>query len=838
MPMTSTRAPAPAPASSSDDAFVSDFAFRLRWRPYQARVLECFDRHIADRHFHVAAAPGAGKTVLGLEAVRRLRRPALVLAPTTAIRDQWLQRLREAFLDPDAPAPDWVSTDLESPAALTLATYQGLHAAQRRLGLPRLVERLRAAAIGTLALDEAHHLRNAWWQCLLAVKDGLDAPWVVALTATPPYDVPQAEWNRYIGLCGPLDAEVAVPELVRAGNLCPHQDYVYFTEPAEDEAAVLARFDAAVRALLDDAVFDPELLALFATHPLVNNPDEHLDVLSMRGEYALAILLYLQQAGVEHAGALRRTLGLQDVNLPPFGRRALQQLFDGLLFERDPLAPAGAVIARLERRLRDIGAVEQRRVWLEAPPHLLRLLEGSRSKNPSVAAIIDVEAARLGDRLRAVVLCDHIREDDFPQPDRPEPLFPHIGVVPVFEHLRRLRLPQVRLAVLTGSVVVLPQEAMPALAKAAAACAIPDALLQGEPLWHAPGYLRLPAGAALLQPMTGLFADGVLNVLVGTAALLGEGWDAPALNTLVLASAIGSAMGSNQMRGRAIRIDPAAADKVAHIWHLCCLHRSDDGSGGANIARLARRFRAFAGIGLTDTAARLQIENGIDRLALEATAISRADCDALNARMCRLAGDRDAVRAAWQQATGDVTSPRRMVVETRVPQRRLPQRFILLHALRVPTTWWPRWLRQHLLARRLRQIAEALLEAMQACGLLEADTLRIETDGDRNQAWCRLHGGPAHAESTFAAALRELLDLPQDPRYLLRLRDTRLVVPASLGGQRTTAAALAAAIARRLGRTELIYTRNDAGRRALIQARERWLAGRFGEGCDVRARWA
>ena len=56
-----------------------------------------------------------------------------------------------------------------------------------------------------------------------------------------------------------------------------------------------------------------------------------------------------------------------------------------------------------------------------------------------------------------------------------------------------------------------------------------------------------------VRAITALFENGDLNLLVGTAALLGEGWDAPPLNSLVLASYVGSYMLSNQMRGRAIR---------------------------------------------------------------------------------------------------------------------------------------------------------------------------------------------------------------------------------------------------------------------------------------------
>ena len=63
------------------------------WRDYQARVLEVMNSHLGDERLHLVAAPGAGKTVLGLEIVRRLARPALVFAPTVAIREQWVQRL-------------------------------------------------------------------------------------------------------------------------------------------------------------------------------------------------------------------------------------------------------------------------------------------------------------------------------------------------------------------------------------------------------------------------------------------------------------------------------------------------------------------------------------------------------------------------------------------------------------------------------------------------------------------------------------------------------------------------------------------------------------------------
>jgi superfamily II DNA or RNA helicase len=42
---------------------------------------------------HFVGHPGSGKTVIGLEILRRLERPALVLAPTATIEGQWRDKL-------------------------------------------------------------------------------------------------------------------------------------------------------------------------------------------------------------------------------------------------------------------------------------------------------------------------------------------------------------------------------------------------------------------------------------------------------------------------------------------------------------------------------------------------------------------------------------------------------------------------------------------------------------------------------------------------------------------------------------------------------------------------
>ena len=51
-------------------------SFKGTWRNYQRRVLEEVDQYLEDGKIHIAAAPGAGKTTLGIELIRRMDSPA------------------------------------------------------------------------------------------------------------------------------------------------------------------------------------------------------------------------------------------------------------------------------------------------------------------------------------------------------------------------------------------------------------------------------------------------------------------------------------------------------------------------------------------------------------------------------------------------------------------------------------------------------------------------------------------------------------------------------------------------------------------------------------------
>lgn len=702
----------------ADRPAIPDFRFAGTWRGYQQRLLGALHTHLDDRRLHVVAAPGAGKTVIGLEVLRQLGRPALILSPTLAIREQWLDRLRAMFAADD---PAWLAgagADLAQPGWLVSSTYQSLHAAlggrdrgsededaeeaepeegpvtgAAQARVSDLAGRLRRAGIATLVLDEAHHLRRAWWESLQtligALQDGQPDFHIVSLTATPPYDVEEAEWERYDAICGPMDAEISIPELVRQGDLCPHQDFVHFSLPRPAEIGAFETFAAEVAALAGRWTDDPALGGWVRGHPWLTLPQEHVAAMLDRPALTGALLALAEAQQVERLANAYEAIGARPGSAPEPTARGLTPLLQALL-DGDAGAEVPADMqGRLAAELRAIGGLYRGRLRLEKDEALARALTRSAGKLDSAVAIAQAELAALGPALRLVILTDTIRAEALRRPE--DSSSDRLGAGPVFRRLVSAGLAAAMdAALVTGSVMLVPAAAVPALRAEATRRGLEDGMLELSPQPGLEGWQQFdiagPRRAARLQIVTRLFETGTLRCLVGTAALLGEGWDAPSINSLVLATSVKTYMLSNQMRGRAIRRDPAQPGKTAAIWHLATIIPPDlalareeragwerlaaalphaDARGvldlqpsllGRDARQLAHRFRAFAGVTHEQP---YRIRSGIGRLGVDEQRWTPAAVDGINRRMLAGAGDRPAIAAAWSQAVGSPDRPLR-----------------------------------------------------------------------------------------------------------------------------------------------------------------------------------
>ncbi|MDE6656836.1 MAG: hypothetical protein K2J85_07580, partial [Anaeroplasmataceae bacterium] len=176
-----------------------------------------------------------------------------------------------------------------------------------------------------------------------------------------------------------------------------------------------------------------------------------------------------------------------------------------------------------------------------------------------------------------------------------------------------------------------------------------------------------------------LFEQGHLQVLIGTQALLGEGWDSPCINSLILASYVGSFMLSNQMRGRAIRSYQNNPNKTANIWHLVTLEPSyifEDNEIKKLLTRLqedknqiesydyktlSRRFDCFLGPNYETQ----EIESGINRISIIKPPFTKNQIEKINEQMLSRSNQREEMSKSWKEV---LEYSAKTITESQIPK--------------------------------------------------------------------------------------------------------------------------------------------------------------------------
>lgn len=903
--------------------FPSGIKFKYSWRKYQQRVLDDLQEHLSDKHLHVIAPPGSGKTVLGLEVAIRLNQPTLILAPTIAIRNQWIQRFCELFLQTNI-VPDWISRDIRNPKFMTVVTYQGLHAACNNLrveeedteneeelnensvvntsnpNLDAIVKGLNYQQVKTIVVDEAHHLKNEWWQTLTKVKERLD-PVIVGLTATPPYDVTVTEWQRYIDLNGPVDTEISVPELVIEGDLCPHQDYVHFTLPTDKENQSILDFRQNIEKLFHEIKSDETIIQAIEGHPIWQSPTEHLDWIYNNLPYYSACLIFLKSNKKEIPETHLEVIGDKKLDIPELNYAWIETLLDFYLYkEKEHFKSFEEHQRMLENRLRRYGAIERRQINFTHNKRLSGFLTSSLSKLNGIKEIVDFEYKSLGKDLRLVILSDFIRKEFYTNTSENNLELNKIGVIPIFEKLRRDNKENKKIAVLTGSIIILPASAYSAFEGKAADYGITQINSSNVPFDS--NYILINQTEQLKHDIvhitTQIFQQGEIEVLIGTKSLLGEGWDAPAINSLILASFVGSFVLSNQMRGRAIRTQNGNSNKTGNIWHLVCIDPTSP-TGGDDFDLLKRRFRSFVGVSFKEESG---IENGVGRLNLPDDIHQQEEAKKKNREMFAHAGDRDSLKQRWKTA---LETGLTLVEEIKIPFpenreyqstksmyfyktiknliatlisgwigfglgsiqglgrtankiKSLQDLYFFLTILgtigifmfgKMTLKTLRLYFKYRDISKDIQKISDTLLNSLIKAGVIHTDIskLKVETSVDRwGAVYCHLEGGTTFDKSTFINALQEIVSPINNPRYVI-IRKNRFMlfikqkdyhsVPDILGRNKNLAEYFKHQWQQLVGACDLIFTRTIEGRKLLLKSRVKSLSAQFDNDIERVNKW-
>ena len=869
--------------------------FKGTWRSYQARVLENVGRYLADGKIHIVAAPGSGKTTLGIELIRRMNGNVLILAPSITIREQWVARIKEAFLCDGCKGEDYLSQDLKNPKAITVATYQALHSAMTRFqGTEKdgeedaattvevdyagfdLVGTMQKADIKILCLDECHHLRSEWWKALEEFKSKFSNIKMISLTATPPYDSTPAMWTRYMNMCGEIDEEITIPELVKEGSLCPHQDYVYFNYPTKAEEQEVHKFTERSQAMMQTLMRDDQLLSYIRMHRGLSGQSSD-DLLLDDPAYLSSILIYLQSRNVPFPSRLQRLLGAK--HLPNMSTEWMECLLQGFLYDdADSYMCDKTYREMLTDQLKAQGLIEKRKVVMTKSAAIEKLLTNSLGKCNSIRDIVFHEYQTTGDALRLLVLTDYIRKEYEKSLGNEESDVNALGVLPFFEMLRRENAKKgghVRFGVLCGTIVIIPAEAREALEREVADCGKVTFSKVGN--LEESDYLKVTAvGDAhfLTGAVTNIFAQGAMQVLIGTKSLLGEGWDSPCINSLVLASFVGSFMLSNQMRGRAIRVWREEPDKTSNIWHLVCLkpwnevQKNPEDGISEDYTLLERRMEHFLGLHYTEDT----IENGMDRMPIVKPPFNKMNVDSINKKMLAMSGQRASLKERWDRslavydkmdvvdedevADKFVTSVvfwdaiRTMILAgiamlagvilaagiakaTKSPMLSAIGLVLIVCGIAAGMIRFPKAFMLGSPLRRLKVFGNGIRKALEIQNLMEEPHSKVVTENagpDIHTVY--LSGGSGRDKALFAQCINEFFAAIDNQRYLLvkakghRGLDGFYAVPECFAKRKEDAQNFAQCMKPYIGNYELVYTRNESGRALLLEGRVRALANR------------
>jgi superfamily II DNA or RNA helicase len=478
------------------------------------------------------------------------------------------------------------------------------------------LRRLRELGVGTLVLDECHHLASMWGYVVRAALDELGDVHLIGLTATPPEELTSEELELYADLLGPVDFTVPTPAVVKDGHLAPYQELAWLTEPLESEVRWLREHDQRFRELVaqlheDDSDEFLDFPGWVVTRMRYREgapgtgaeglgPDAPAEVpwerfARQRPALARAGVRFLGSAGLELPAGAPRGEGYRQ---PPDLGDWLVLLEDYAL--RCLRAEASERAARrydaVAAALRDLGFLLTRQGIRRGTSDVDRLLTASAAKPIALAEVVACEHDARGARLRALVLTDAevagVKRDS----ELANVLDRGAGTAPraVLALAGDYRTAPLRPLLVSGRGLRCAPHDASHLLESLTRCGAGEVAGWRASDVDAEGLVRLEAGGAAwssrawVRIATTAFGQGGTQALVGTRAMLGEGWDAPWVNCLVDMTSTTTGVSVRQMRGRSLRLDPGDPMKVASNWDIVCV-APELTRGAADYERFVRK---------------------------------------------------------------------------------------------------------------------------------------------------------------------------------------------------------------------------------------------------------
>ncbi|GCF95551.1 hypothetical protein NRIC_34420 [Enterococcus florum] len=774
----------------------------IQLRDYQQRVLDQLADYLSNDSIHIVAPPGSGKTLLGISIIERIQRKTLILVPSLLLKKQWIEALTAYKLEGQ------LSDQLMEPKDITIATYQDLYSKKDTEATYLLDHQ-----IGFLVLDESHHLKKSWSDHLLSLKVQTDRIQTLALTATPPFDANQREWKNYMELTGTIDEEIAVSELIKAGVLAPYQDYVYLTPYTQETQLAFEQFQRSQEQIAERLSSNQEVTDYLLSQKFITSPLEDLQFIYQHFDLYLSALFYLNNQAYSLSDDHWQVLGMKKKKrpVPPQNRKSLTVLYQ-YLYEAAPELAIFHDLAKnhwlYENKL-DLFPDYQRAEWQQEVPQL----------KEAIAHIVIKEERAMGKQLCGVLLFDQIKKDVL---DGQEDFLAY-GVAPAFLELKELLRPDTSLAAICGEFVLIHQQLYEKYLLDYA-----DSMREKELAGYR--YLKLTdqTRSSLLALITDLLNRGEIHLLIGTVSLLGEGWNCPAVNTVILGNRAGSYVQTQQIRGRGLRRTDET--KLTNIWHIGSVFPHVPLDEQPALAPLLRRLSFIEGLNLIEEPV---ISTGIERFQLppqpgltEIFSFTQTNLDQAKQRRTYLRlweealakGSRLAMPVFVRAVPTKAGQPPQEGAFTKqkghVPgfiQSLLQGQLGLYFTDRKRRRSWQKRciLQKHLIVTLYQLMREDHLINNEQC---------LSVDWNETVFTCEL-AAPYQLKKLFNEQVAEILNEVDTPRYVLKIDKFYAAVPSRYSKNRQEAQRFLETLSREHPHFELIYTKNLAGRKHLMEAR-------------------
>lgn len=377
--------------------------------------------------------------------------------------------------------------------------------------------------IGTIIVDEAHHLTSWWSRVIFYLWNYLSNPFIIWLTATPPFD--NADFfdlnDDYSNLLWEVDYYIPTPAIIKSWRLAPYNDLVYFVKPDETLNNILKQKEQ----ILKEFLIKENKNISNTIYQILEKDYEKLEKNSQEilNSYLRFIYNFTKELDISNYINESTTdiLNLEDIAKATWKWLITQKIKENNWVDWD----------KIKKIFFDLWYIWRWNNFYRFQTPIEKLLIYSKTKINWVKDILNKEISNLWNNLKCAIITDFLSQES-----------DYINCEYIFEEL------------LNEYKNLNPY------------------LVSGQWIWKIwQDWNKMQVLDETIVWITKKLELWEAKLLIWTRWILWEWWDCPKLNTLIDITWVMAYMSVNQVRWRAIRLDTDNLKKCSNVYDIVCI---------------------------------------------------------------------------------------------------------------------------------------------------------------------------------------------------------------------------------------------------------------------------